>query len=165
MPAWKAASSAGSMLVIARYARLRGILANRIERLGQFAKTCAKSIRACCTFCKPTCSTPARLVSGARSDSAGDEQRVPLDGIDLEHPLQRGHAPRAELRSRPVPQLDQSLVLGQRLPVGPGGEHRVERVGDMDDACSERDLLPGQPVRIPLAVEALVVVPDRRNRV
>ena len=35
----------------------------------------------------------------------------------------------------------------------------------MDDPGAERDLLPGQPVGIPRAVEALVVVADRRHRV
>ena len=44
-------------------------------------------------------------------------------------------------------------------------QHRVERVGDVDDPGAERDLLAAEPVRVAGAVEALVVVADRRHRV
>src|SRR5712691_2988183 len=98
MPAWKAASSAGSMLVIARYGRLRGIVANRIERLDPFAKTSVKLIRSSWTFRKPNSTkrtAGAWLQPDTDSVSAGDEQLVPVDRADLECPLERAHAPRA----------------------------------------------------------------------
>ena len=44
-------------------------------------------------------------------------------------------------------------------------QHRDGRLGDVDDARAERDLLAAQAVRIAEAVEALVVVPDRRDGV
>src|SRR5206468_1776585 len=50
-------------------------------------------------------------------------------------------------------------------PVDARREHRVERVGDVDDAGAERDLLALEPVGVASAVEALVMVPDRGYRV
>ena len=38
-----------------------------------------------------------------------------------------------ELRSRPVPELLERSLLGQRAPVRTGRRHGVERVGDVDD--------------------------------
>ena len=48
--------------------------------------------------------------------------------------------------------------LPGREAIGPVGGHRLEGVGDKDDARLERDLLAGEAVGIAAAVEALVVV-------
>ena len=61
-----------------------------------------------------------------------------------------------ELRSGPGLELGQRLLAGHRRPVGPVARHRVERVADGDDARLERDVLAGQPIRIPVAVDSLV---------
>src|SRR5262249_48042635 len=44
--------------------------------------------------------------------------------------------------------------------VRPVGRERGERAGDREPAGGERDLLAGQPVRVAVAVPALVVVAD-----
>ena len=50
-----------------------------------------------------------------------------------------------------------------RRTIGARAGHRVERVGDVDDAGQQRDLVAAQPVRIALAVGPLVVQLDDRQ--
>src|SRR5947199_8725182 len=85
--------------------------------------------------------------------------------LDREDPPESRNAARAELCPGRAPQLLEGL--GRR----PGGavdarrEHRVERVRDVDDACTQRDVLTLETVGIAGSVVALVVVPDRRDGV
>ena len=56
------------------------------------------------------------------------------------------------------------LLGGQRRhPVRPGGGHRLEGVGDVEDARELRDLVADEPVRVAGAVVPLVVVADDRQ--
>ena len=48
-------------------------------------------------------------------------------------------------------------------PVRAIADHRVERIGDRDDARGERDLRRRQPIGIAAAVEALVMSANRRR--
>ena len=57
-----------------------------------------------------------------------------------------------------VGQFDARLGRRERLLVGTGRGHHVERVGDGDDAAGERDLLAGEAVRVARAVEPFVVL-------
>ena len=70
-----------------------------------------------------------------------------------------------ELGSRPDAELFDRGAGRARDAVDPRRQHRVERVGDVDDPGAERDLLACKPVGVTRSVEALVVVPDRRDRV
>jgi hypothetical protein len=54
--------------------------------------------------------------------------------------------------------------VGARLAVGTFGGDRVEGVRDGDDAGPERNLVSGQPARISLSVQALVMVTDNRHQ-
>src|SRR6266571_6098312 len=65
-------------------------------------------------------------------------------------------APRSEL------QPPDRLADRERGAVRTGGGHRIERVTHEDDPGFERDLGPGETVRIPLAVPPLVAGPDDR---
>src|ERR1019366_2909930 len=51
-----------------------------------------------------------------------------------------------------------------RLPVGPGGCHRVERIGHRDDPRELGNLVAGEAHRVAAAVHALMVVHDARER-
>src|SRR5205823_1572631 len=99
----------------------------------------------------------------------GDEharaRSLVVQALEREDPLQGGDAARAELRSRGMTKLVERLRGGPRGAVDAGGEHRVECVGDVDYPRAERDLLPLEAVRVAGAVEALVMVPDRRDGV
>ena len=56
--------------------------------------------------------------------------------------------------------LDRALGL-----IDAGREHRVERVGDVDDAGAQRNVLAGKAVRVAATVPTLVVVANRRHGV
>ena len=79
--------------------------------------------------------------------------------------LERRDAPGAELGARGLAQLVQRGVEGAGRTVDAGREHRVEGVGDVDDPRAERDVLAREAVGIAGAVEALVVMADRRDGV
>ena len=85
--------------------------------------------------------------------------------VERQDPLERRDAARAELGARGLAELRERLVERPCGAVDARRQHRVERVGDVDDAGAERDLLAPQPVGVARAVEALVVVADRRDRV
>src|SRR3954471_6822464 len=110
--------------------------------------------------------TPAvAFASVLRSDRQPRPLGVPAERVERQDALESGHATWAELSAGRGPKLLERLCGGPRSPVDPGREHRVEGIRDVDDARTERDLLPGQPVGIAGAVEALMVVPDGGDRV
>src|SRR4029077_11244906 len=88
-----------------------------------------------------------------------------LEALEGQDPLQSRDAAWAELGACRPSELLQRLCGGPGGPVDARREHGVERVRDMDDASSERDVLALQPVRVTRAVEALVVVADGRHGV
>src|SRR3954447_23946587 len=73
---------------------------------------------------------------------------------------ERGDDFRIELRARTPLDLRDRLLEAERGPVEAVGSHRVEGVSHEDDACAERNVLPGKTVRVAVAVPALVVVED-----
>src|SRR6266545_1402286 len=99
------------------------------------------------------------------SDREAGALGVSGERLQRQDPLERGHAARAELSPGRAAQLLQRLGGRPGCTVDTGREHRVERVGYVDDAGAERDVLAAEPVRIPGPVEALVVVSDRRDGV
>jgi hypothetical protein len=70
-----------------------------------------------------------------------------------------------ELGAGTAPELGERLVFGQRPPVGPEADHRVEGVAAEDDPCAGRDLLACQAVRVAVAVPALVAGADEEGDV
>src|SRR6266536_3248457 len=79
--------------------------------------------------------------------------------------LERRDAARAELAPRRPPELLEGLRRRPRGAVDACGQHRIERVGDVDDPGTERDLLSLEPIGVPRTVVTLVVVTDRRDGV
>ncbi len=51
------------------------------------------------------------------------------------------------------------------FPVDAGARHGIERIADAHDAREARDPVAGQPVRVPAAVDSLVVTPHDRRAV
>ena len=101
----------------------------------------------------------ARLQSVVRATGGATTRRVVASSLERQDPLEGGDAARAELRCPRARRSSSSAsVGGPGGPVDAGREHRVERVGDVDDPRAERDLLALEAVRIAGAVEALVVV-------
>jgi hypothetical protein len=74
---------------------------------------------------------------------------------------ERAHEPRVELVAGATGELGAGLGRRGGLLVRPGRRDHVENVCDRDDASSERNLIAGDPARVPLAVPAFVVVADR----
>ena len=86
------------------------------------------------------------------------------DALDVVRLDERVDHDRVELDAGELAQLAERLLGGQRRhPVGPGGGHRLERVGDVEDPGELRDLVADQPVRVARAVVPLVVVADDRQ--
>ena len=100
-------------------------------------------------------------MSGTARRPAARALRCFVGRRQRQDPLEGRDAARAELGARGVAKLCERLVERPGGAVDAGREHRVERVGDVDDAGAKRDLLALEPVRIARAVEALVVVADR----
>ena len=81
-----------------------------------------------------------------------------LEGMkrSVDHPVVFGqidgekgsHEIRIELRPATTIDLGQNLVSWSGGTIGPGGTHRIEGIGDGDDACDEGNLLAGNPVGI-----------------
>src|SRR5436309_8411748 len=65
---------------------------------------------------------------------------------------------RVELATGILPHLVHDSLKRQRLSVWPIGGHGVERIGEHDDPCADRDILTGNAIGVPAAVEVLVVV-------
>src|SRR5918997_775493 len=104
-------------------------------------------------FLKISCG--ARLLTGG----AG----LPVAGLP-HHLQQRPHDPGVELGPRVVLDLFQGGLPRDPVAVRSLANHRVESVNHGDYACRQRYVLAAQPLRVPLTVEALVMVPDRRHR-
>ena len=69
-----------------------------------------------------------------------------------------------ELDAAVLAQLAERLLLAERRhAVRPGGGHRLERVGDVQDPRQARDVVAHQSVRVARAVEPLVVMADDRQ--
>src|SRR5262249_61382586 len=81
-----------------------------------------------------------------------------LDALALDELLEGADAARAELAPRLLLEHAQGVLVVACGPVDPVGQHRVEGVGDGDDAGAERDVLAGQLVRVAPAVAALLVL-------
>ena len=94
--------------------------------------------------------------------SCGGVPGVPAVGPGLDEEL---GGDRVELRARPVLDLGERVLVGERLAVRPWRDHRVERVGDREDPGLDRDAASAQPRRVAAAVPALVVEEDVRERV
>src|SRR5436190_7894553 len=62
-----------------------------------------------------------------------------------------------------APQFLQRFARRPRAAVRAGGGHRVVRVGDVDDAGGQRDVVAAEAVRVAAAVRALMVQLDDRN--
>ena len=108
---------------------------------------------------------PKRPWTAARSRAASDARGVVRERLERQDPLERADAARAELGAGGAAELGERLLERPGGAVDPRRQHRVERVGDVDDAGAERDLLVPEPVGVAGAVEALVVMADRRHGV
>ena len=84
--------------------------------------------------------------------------------LDLVRPDEGVDDDRVELDAGELAQLGERLLGGQRRhAVGAGGRHRLEGVGDVEDARELRDLVADEAVRVARAVVPLVVVADDRQ--
>src|SRR4029453_3101986 len=68
-----------------------------------------------------------------------------------------------KLGARGVPQLAQRFVRGTSWTIRARIRHRIVRVGDMDDARGQRDVVANQPMPIRVAIRTLVVQLHDRN--
>jgi hypothetical protein len=71
---------------------------------------------------------------------------------------ERFYARRVELNSGVGVELRQGLADRNRRAIGPVGRHRLEGVGDKDDARLQRDLVAAESMRIAASVDVLMVV-------
>ena len=101
----------------------------------------------------------ARAAAGLGGDGGGPE--LDLLAPDLEEELRDL---RVELRAGAGRDLDERMVDREHGPVGPRRGHRVERVGDGEEARLDRDRAAAQPRRVAVAVPALVMEEDVRER-
>ena len=88
---------------------------------------------------------------------------VPATGVDGRD--QRVDHAGVELRASPTLEFVDGGGDRTSAAIGPGGGHRVERVGDRDDAGELRNLLGRQTVWIAKPVNALVVVANWRDEI
>src|SRR5215210_9450523 len=100
-----------------------------------------------------------------RWGARGDGSRLPggtrPSVVELPHHFQeRPHDPWVELSPGVPLDLLHGGLPGDPVAVRPVADHRVEGVGHGDHARLQGYVLAAQPVRVPPAVEALVVVPD-----
>src|SRR5207245_9182165 len=65
-----------------------------------------------------------------------------------------------ELATGILPYLVHDSLKRQRLSVRPLRGHGVERIGEHDDPVADRIVLTGNSIRIPAAVEVLVMIPN-----
>src|SRR5262249_51644353 len=77
--------------------------------------------------------------------------------------LERVHAERAEVRVTTAADFLQCLLEAAFLAVEALRRHRIESIGDVDDASGKRDLLSELPLGIAPTVHPLVVVADARD--
>src|SRR5271157_1093534 len=72
--------------------------------------------------------------------SDGIEPWLPAKGLD--RPEESIHHHGIELRASAAAQFSQSLFRGTALPIGTGGNHSVEGIGNCYNAGTKRNLLP-----------------------
>ena len=104
----------------------------------------------------------ARGLGESLGGECGALPGVPAVGPRLDEELSRDWV---ELRAGPFLHLGERVLVCERAAVGPRRDHRVEGVGDREDPGLDRDPAPAQPRRIAVAVPALVVEEDVRERV
>src|ERR1035441_5243786 len=109
-----------------------------------------------------------RIVVVLRRDSGavwrGHRRLGQLPALGVQGDDEGVHEQRVELGARALAELVDRLVDPARLPVGPGGCHRVERIGHRDDPRELGNLVAGEAHRVAAAVHALMVVHDARER-
>src|SRR3954464_8524989 len=132
MPAWKASSAFGSIPASARYWGLRGTCTTMVEQLRPNARRRLASTFVCYEVLRGRQDPFARLIV--------------VEALDRKDPLESGDAARAELGAGGAPELLERLRGRPCGTVDARREHRVERIGDVDDPGAERDVLPTQPV-------------------
>src|SRR4051794_22912052 len=109
------------------------------------ARNAARSAESICTPAslsrieQISSSANGRLLESCREQWAG--RFLLVGGVRLQEPLERRDTTGAELASGAVPELVHRLFGRTRRSVDPGGQHRIERVRDVDDAGTERDVL------------------------
>ena len=70
------------------------------------------------------------------------------------------HETRVELTSRILLEFLHGACKAHGLAIRPVSRHRVNGIGDHDDARSDGDLIAREPVGISCSVEVLVMMPD-----
>src|SRR6266849_8216080 len=70
------------------------------------------------------------------------------------------HETRVELTSRILLEFLDGARKAHGLAIRPIARHRINGIGDHDDACTDRDLVTRESVRISRSVEVLVMMSD-----
>src|SRR5436305_8537608 len=63
----------------------------------------------------------------------------------------------AKLRAGMAGHIRKRAIQRQPRPIGPVGHHRIERIGQRDDPCSQRNRLAAEALRITRAIYLLVM--------
>src|SRR5205085_2187657 len=105
---------------------------------------------------------PPRAFPRATRDSRGSGRReLAADLAEMRLAFDEGiDDRRIELATALREDLGPSNLPAHRTSVRTIARHRVERIGDGEDACPEGNLVAGQAVRIAASVPALVMRPD-----
>ena len=107
--------------------------------------------------------TWARATAAAPARPRGPRPRAPCRAACS---MKRSTTLRVERPPGLLPEQQQRGLVRHRLVIRPLRRERVEVVDDREDAGAQRDVVAPQPLRIALAVPALVVAQDeRRDRV
>jgi hypothetical protein len=133
-----------------------------LSHAGEEAQRAGRAIREACLEAVAQGSRQARGLGQYLARSGGALPDVPAVGPGLDEELSRD---RVELRAGPFLHLGERVVVSERATVGPRRDHRVEGVGDREDASLDRDPASAQSRRVAVAVPALVVKEDVRERV
>src|SRR3989338_5749494 len=100
---------------------------------------------------------PTTTAPNAGSGGAASARDV---GILPEPAQERLHHRGVPLGPRPLAHAADRLVAPQRLAVGTVGRHRVEGIRDRNDLRPHAQAITREAVRVPLAVDAFLVVAD-----
>src|SRR3990170_9130696 len=96
---------------------------------------------------RPSRRADARTLGGRAEGRLRQDAHLATECLERKDPLDRTDTAGAELRARLPAQLLERLVERTRRAVDARRQHRVESVGDVDDAGAERDLLAPPAVR------------------